>query len=149
MHKYLIPAEEIESQIEIKKSRFIVCIAPAFSVDEARRFISDVKKKHPNANHHVSSYIIGHGNSEIAHCTDDGEPSGTAGRPALAVLQGSGLGDVVAVIVRYFGGIKLGTGGLVRAYSGAVKQGLSVLPRGMKVPTYQVMMGLPTRFMNA
>jgi uncharacterized YigZ family protein len=142
MQKYLIPSEEIESEIEIKKSRFIVSMAPVFSVDEAKRFILRIKKKHPNASHHVSTYIIGHGNTEIAHCTDDGEPSGTAGRPALAVLRGSGLGDVVAVVTRYFGGTKLGTGGLVRAYSGAVKQGLSNLPRGMKVPTYQVMMVL-------
>ena len=74
--------------------------------------------------------MIGHGASTTAHCSDDGEPSGTAGRPALSVLQGSGIGDVVLVITRYFGGTKLGTGGLVRAYGDSVRNLLKVLPRG-------------------
>ena len=88
-------------------------------------------------------YLVGHGASVTAHCSDAGEPSGTAGRPALAVLQGSGLGDVVVVITRYFGGTKLGTGGLVRAYSEAMRAVLAVLPRAEKVPTCTVMVVVP------
>jgi uncharacterized YigZ family protein len=88
-------------------------------------------------------YLIGHGASVIAHCSDDGEPSGTAGRPALAVLRGSGLGDVAVVVTRYFGGTKLGTGGLVRAYSDAVREVLAVLPRAVRVPTHTLMMAVP------
>jgi len=79
----------------------------------------------------------------IAHCSDAGEPSGTAGRPALTVLQGSGLGDVIVVVTRYFGGIKLGTGGLARAYQDAVKAVLSVLPRAQKCQVHTVMIVLP------
>ncbi len=81
--------------------------------------------------------------SVTAHCTDDGEPSGTAGRPMLAVLQGSGLGDIAVVVTRYFGGTKLGTGGLVRAYGDATKAILEVLPRAEKVPTHTIMMAFP------
>lgn len=83
------------------------------------------------------------GNSVTAHCSDAGEPSGTAGRPSLAVLQGSGLGDVVVVITRYFGGTKLGTGGLVRAYSDAVRAVVNAVRRAERVPTHSVMLELP------
>ena len=80
------------------------------------------------------------------HASDDGEPAGTAGRPALAVLTGSGLGDAVVVITRYFGGTKLGKGGLVRAYSDAVRSVLSILPRAERVPTYTIMLAMPYSF---
>jgi uncharacterized YigZ family protein len=121
-------------------SRFIASAAPAFSVEQARAFIARIRAEFPDASHHVPAFLIGHGASVTAHCTDDGEPSGTAGRPALAVLQGSGLGDVVVVVTRYFGGTKLGTGGLVHAYGEAVKAVLAVLPRAEKVPTHTVML---------
>lgn len=121
-------------------SRFIAAAAPAFSVEEARAFIACIRAEFPDASHHVPAFLIGYGASVTAHCTDDGEPQGTAGRPALAVLQGSGLGDVVVVVTRYFGGTKLGTGGLVRAYSEAVKAVLGVLPRAEKIPTHTVML---------
>ena len=91
----------------------------------------------------MPAFLIGFGNSVTAHCNDDGEPSGTAGRPILAVLQGSGLGDIAVVVTRYFGGTKLGTGGLVRAYSDATKAVLAILPRAEKVPTTQCMLALP------
>ena len=133
--KRIIPAGEARVEIIVDKSRFIAAAGPAFSVEEARAFIQKMKVEFPDASHHVPVFIIGHGNSVTVHCTDDGEPSGTAGRPALAVLQGSGLGDVVLVITRYFGGIKLGTGGLVRAYSDAVREVLKVLVRAEKVAT--------------
>jgi putative IMPACT (imprinted ancient) family translation regulator len=88
---------------------------------------------------------VGGGDSIIEHCSDDGEPSGTAGRPALSVLRGSGLGDVAIVITRYFGGTQLGTGGLVRAYSEAVRMVVEAVPRAEKVPTYTVILDLPYR----
>ena len=126
----------------VVNSRFIASAAPAFSVEEARAFIAKIKAEFSDASHNVPAFVIGSGASVTAHCTDDGEPSGTAGRPALAVLQGSGLGDVVVVVTRYFGGTKLGTGGLVHAYGEAVKAVLAVLPRAEKVPTHTVMLAV-------
>jgi uncharacterized YigZ family protein len=135
MATYLIPARETQVEMRVVNSRFIATAAPAFSVEEARAFIGRIKDAFPDASHHVSAYLIGYGSSVVAHATDDGEPSGTAGRPALAVLRGSGLGDVAVVVTRYFGGTKLGTGGLVRAYGDAVREVLHVLPRARRVPT--------------
>jgi uncharacterized YigZ family protein len=135
----LVPARKIETEFTDSNSRFITNAGPAFSVVDAQRFIGKIKKKFPDASHHVPVYLIGHGASTIAHCSDDGEPSGTAGRPALAVLQGSGLGDIAMVITRYFGGTKLGTGGLVRAYSDSVRLALESLPLAKKVATTTVM----------
>jgi uncharacterized YigZ family protein len=129
--------------MRVVNSRFIATAAPAFSVEEARTFIERINSEFADATHNVPAYLIGHGASVIAHCSDDGEPSGTAGPPALAVLQGSGLGDVVVVVTRYFGGTKLGTGGLVRAYSEAVREVLSALPRALKVPTHTVRIEMP------
>ena len=96
-------------------SRFIATLAPVFSPEEARTFIAHIKKEFADASHNVPAYIIGGGNTVTEFCSDDGEPSGTSGKPALAVLRGSGLGDVAVVITRYFGGTLLGTGGLVKA----------------------------------
>ncbi len=137
--KRFIPARHVQIETIVVNSRFIADAAPAFSVEEARVFIEDVKSRYPDASHHVPAFLIGHGNSVTAHCSDDGEPSGTAGRPVLSVVQGSGLGDIVVVVTRYFGGTKLGTGGLVRAYSGAAREVLEALPRAVKIPTYTVM----------
>jgi len=135
----LIPARRLETEFIEVNSRFITSASPAFSVEEARDFIAEIKKKYPDATHHVPIYLIGHGQSTIAHSSDDGEPLGTAGRPALAVLQGSGLGDIVLVITRYFGGTKLGTGGLVKAYSDSVRLLLDELPLARKVATTTIM----------
>jgi uncharacterized YigZ family protein len=143
MDSYPIPAREVRSEITVVNSRFITSIAPAFNVDEARQFIKRIKNEFPDATHNVPAFIIGNGTSTITHCSDDGEPSGTAGRPALAVLNGSGLGDVVVVVTRYFGGTKLGTGGLVRAYGDAVRQVLGILPRAQKVPTDTIVIVVP------
>ncbi len=120
-------------------SRFISSAAPAFSVQEARGFIKKIETKYPDASHHVPLFIIGHGNSTTKHCSDNGEPSGTAGRPALAVLEGSGIGDVVVVVTRYYGGTNLGTGGLVRAYSDSVREVLNALPLARKIITTTLM----------
>jgi uncharacterized YigZ family protein len=130
-------------EIQVLNSRFIATAAPVFSIEEARAFIARIKAEFADASHNVPAYLIGHGASVMAHCHDDGEPSGTAGRPALAVLQGSGLGDVAVVVTRYFGGTKLGTGGLVRAYGDAVRAVLDILPRAEKVPTHTVLVETP------
>ena len=139
----LIPAREARVEIRVVNSRFIATAAPVFTVDEAKDFVSRVRHEFADATHNVPAYIVGHGASVVAHCSDDGEPAGTAGRPALAVLRGSGLGDVAVVVTRYFGGTKLGTGGLVRAYGDAVRAVLDVLPRAAKVPTHTVSIVAP------
>ena len=133
--RYPIPAKEWRAEIRVLNSRFIATIAPVFSVEQAKAFIEQIKREFDDASHNVPAYLVGHGASVTTHCSDDGEPSGTAGRPALAVLQGSGLGDAAVVVTRYFGGTKLGTGGLVRAYSDAVREVLDLAPRAEKVPT--------------
>jgi len=146
MKRHLIPARETRTEIEVINSRFIATAAPVFTVDEAKAFVARVRSEFADATHNVPVYLVGHGASVIAHSSDDGEPSGTAGRPALAVLRGSGLGDVAVVVTRYFGGTKLGTGGLVRAYGDAVRALLEILPRAEKVATHTVMIATPYPF---
>lgn len=109
---------------DIKKSRFICHLKRVTTEDDARQFINSIKKEHYKANHSCSAMIIGD-NSEIKRSSDDGEPSGTAGVPMLTVLEKQELTNVVAVVTRYFGGIKLGAGGLIRAYAGSVANALS------------------------
>lgn len=113
-----------QGEIIEKKSRFIANIFPVKTEQEALEKITEMKKKYYDARHNCFAYIIGD-DHEIERSSDDGEPSGTAGRPMLEVLTGQGICDVVAVVTRYFGGTLLGTGGLVRAYSGAMKEGLA------------------------
>lgn len=139
----LVPARETRKEILVSNSRFIATAGPAMSLEEARMLLTRVRGEYPDATHHVPAFIIGHGNSTVTHCQDDGEPSGTAGRPALAVLQGSGLGDIAVVVTRYFGGTKLGTGGLVRAYGDAVRGVLAILPRARKIATHILRVTIP------
>ncbi|AGE23718.1 MULTISPECIES: YigZ family protein [Geobacillus] len=113
-----------EREIVIEKSRFICYINRAETEEEAVAFIQQIKKKHWDATHNCSAYLIGE-HDQIQKANDDGEPSGTAGVPMLEVLKKKGVKDTVAVVTRYFGGIKLGAGGLVRAYSRAVSEGLN------------------------
>ena len=141
--RYPIPAKEVQTEITVVNSRFIATAGPTFSVTEAKTFIQRIKNQFSDASYNVSAYVIGHGASVTAHCNDDGEPSGTAGRPALAVLHGSGIGDISVVVTRYFGGTKLGTGGLVRAYSDAVRAVLDVLPRAERISTHTIMLESP------
>ncbi|HSR51597.1 MAG TPA: YigZ family protein [Acidobacteriota bacterium] len=141
--KKIVPARQVRHEIEVRRSRFIATLAPASSADQAKSFIGDVRSEFSDATHNVPAYLIGHGSTVTAHCNDDGEPAGTAGRPMLAVLKGSGLGDVAAVVTRYYGGVKLGTGGLVRAYSECVRQALERLPRAQKIATHRVEVDLP------
>lgn len=110
-------------EIVIEKSRFISYVQRAESEEEANAFVERIKKKHWNATHNCSAYLIGE-NDQIQKANDDGEPSGTAGVPMLETLKKKALKDVVVVVTRYFGGIKLGAGGLVRAYTQSVTEGL-------------------------
>lgn len=141
----LIPLEPVQREILVVNSRFIADLEFAGSVEQARAHLAKVRERHPTATHNVPAFIIGHGNSLITHCSDDGEPSGTAGRPALAVLQGSGLGNVSVVVTRYFGGTKLGTGGLVRAYGDAVREVLKWVRFAALLPTTTLMFVTPYR----
>lgn len=127
---YRIIIEGGEGEIVEKKSRFIATVAKVESEEEAAAFIESIKKKYWDARHNCSAFVIG-SRGELMRCSDDGEPSGTAGRPMLEVLLGEGIRNVAVVVTRYFGGILLGTGGLVRAYTQAVKEGLLHCQIGM------------------
>ena len=129
------------SEIEIKRSRFIASCARTNSEEAAREFISQIRREFPDARHHCTAFII-HQDSgpDTARSSDDGEPAGTAGNPMLKVLTESGLTNVTCIVTRYFGGTKLGTGGLVRAYSGAVQAVLedAQTVRLVTQPSYQL-----------
>ncbi|WP_432468653.1 YigZ family protein [Agarivorans sp. Z349TD_8] len=126
--RYLRPSQLVSREQEIKRSRFISIIAPVADRRQAQQQLAEIKSQHLQARHHCWAFIAGHPlDSQCLGFSDDGEPSGTAGKPMLAQLQGSGLGQILAVVVRYSGGIKLGTGGLVRAYGGGVQQALKLL----------------------
>lgn len=112
-----------ESEIIIQKSRFLTYVSRAETEQQAQDFINNIKEKHKSANHNCSAYIIGE-HDNIQKANDDGEPSGTAGVPMLEVLKKQGLQDTVVVVTRYFGGIKLGGGGLIRAYGKATTEGI-------------------------
>lgn len=140
---YLVPLAEIRREQTVVNSRFIATLAPAFSIEEARSFIARIKKEFADATHNVPAYIIGGGNTVAEYFSDDGEPSGTAGKPALTVLRGSGLGDVALVITRYFGGTLLGTGGLVKAYTEAAQSVVNAVERGERVPVHVAMAAIP------
>lgn len=135
MDAYDIPAELFSYSEETKKSRFITLLAHTDGVEAARAFVQQVKQQHPTARHHCWAFVAGApDDSQQLGFSDDGEPSGTAGKPMLAQLMGNNIGEVTAVVVRYYGGIMLGTGGLVKAYGGGVQQALRLLPRTIKVP---------------
>ena len=120
---YKIVLEGGEGEYVEKKSRFIATVQPVETEEEAVAFIESMKKKYWDARHNCSAFVLGSKN-EITRCSDDGEPSGTAGRPMLEVLLGQEVTNVAVVVTRYFGGVLLGTGGLVRAYTKAVQEGL-------------------------
>jgi len=119
-----------QGEYEEKKSRFIATVRSVQTEEEAVSFIEEMKKKYWDARHNCSAFCIG-SRGELTRCSDDGEPSGTAGRPMLEVLLGSGVRNVAVVVTRYFGGVLLGTGGLVRAYTQAVKEGLAACEIGI------------------
>jgi len=134
MPSYNVPANALDNEEVIKNSQFISRVRNVNTAEAAKAFIKQMKQRYPDASHHCWAYIIGNPNSTtLIGCSDDGEPSGTAGKPMLHVLQHSAVGDIVVVCTRYFGGTKLGTGGLARAYAGGVKLALEKLELKEKV----------------
>ena len=135
MQPYSVPAEPVIFSEEIKKSRFITLLARTEGVEAAKAFIQEIRNQHPAARHHCWAFVAGApDDSQQLGFSDDGEPAGTAGKPILSQLMGSGIGEITAVVVRYYGGIMLGTGGLVKAYGGGVQQALKQLVVQQKVP---------------
>lgn len=127
---YPVPSGYLERETEVKKSRFIARVYPVGSRDEVRERVAEANRDYPDARHVCWGYQIGRpGSAAEAAMNDDGEPSGTAGKPILNVIQHKDMGDVLVIVVRYFGGIKLGAGGLVRAYAGAAESVLSEVGR--------------------
>jgi uncharacterized YigZ family protein len=120
---YQIAVNEVEYETVVNRSRFICYLSPCTSIAEAKAQVKRLQLEHPQASHHCYAFLTKAANDSLGYgYSDDGEPSGTAGKPMLAVLQGSSIGEVCAVVVRYFGGTKLGTGGLQRAYADSVRQ---------------------------
>ena len=144
--RYLIPAGESHIELQVRNSRFIGRAAYTPSVAAAKAFVDRVKQEEQNHTHAVYAFAVGYGASVTHGLSDAGEPSGTAGRPALAVVKGSDVGDVTVVIVRYFGGTKLGTGGLVKAYTEAAQLALAELPLTEKVERETVEFVVPYSF---
>lgn len=145
---YLIPAAPVIFEEEIKKSLFITYLAHTPNVAAAKTFVDEIKKKHADARHNCWGFVAGRPeNSMMWGFSDDGEPSGTAGKPILAQLSGSGVGEVSAVVTRYYGGIRLGTGGLVKAYGGGVQQALKLLQTIEKKITTLIKLQLDYGFM--
>lgn len=134
MPSYQVPAAPVDVEEVIKNSQFITRVRNVASAEAAKAFIKQLNQEFPDATHHCWAYIVGNpNNTTLLGCSDDGEPSGTAGKPMLNVLQHSGIGDIVAVCTRFYGGTKLGTGGLTRAYGGGVKLALESIELKDKV----------------
>lgn len=134
MSGYLVPKAPLQVEEQIKGSRFITRIENVDTVEKARAFLKNLREQEPDATHHCWAYIVGNPQSTtLIGCSDDGEPSGTAGKPMLNILQHSGVGDLIAVCTRYYGGTKLGTGGLARAYGGGVKLAMEQLQTESKI----------------
>ncbi len=139
---YYIPAKLVQVETEVKKSRFIARVDTVKSREQAMNFLGKAKNDYPDARHHCWAYLIGNPQSASnAAMNDDGEPAGTAGKPILNVIQHKCIGDVMVVVIRYFGGTKLGAGGLTRAYSGATEAALSQAPLEEKIPMIKIRLG--------
>ncbi|NVK24041.1 MAG: YigZ family protein [Gammaproteobacteria bacterium] len=136
--------EKVEHTLEVKKSQFITWVMPITSKQQAKEYIQQAKAQYPDARHHCWAYVMGDNpNSMTAAMSDDGEPSGTAGKPMLNVLQHKPVSNVMAIVIRYFGGVKLGAGGLVRAYSQAVEQGFSLAELSEIIPMVDMDVSVP------
>lgn len=143
MSGYRIPTRPVRIENEVSRSRFIASLNYTPTVDEARSFIASIRAEMPDANHHVYAFKVGFGSTVTEGLSDDGEPTGTAGPPVLAVLRGAEVGDVALVVTRYFGGTKLGTGGLVRAYGDAARAALAAVTTVEKIARRQLGLTLP------
>ncbi|WP_328594730.1 YigZ family protein [Alcanivorax sediminis] len=134
MNGYAVPAGPVDREIIINKSRFISWLRPVADRDAAMAVVEEARQLYPDATHHCYAYLLGNPSSAQAAMNDDGEPSGTAGKPIFNVIQHKGLSDVLVVVIRYFGGVKLGAGGLVRAYAAAAEAVLAEVERVEHVP---------------
>lgn len=143
---YLAPTVQNYIELKIKNSRFIGTAGPALSVESAKESIISVSQKFPGASHHCYAFSIDFGSSATQGLSDDGEPSGTAGLPMLTVVNGAGVSDIFVVASRYFGGVKLGMGGLVRAYSETAKSVLGILKTEVKYDTSLIRIVLPYKY---
>ena len=133
---YKVPENLLENHYEVKRSKFITRVAYAETREQAMTLLDQAVADYPDARHHCWAYQLGNPQQPISlACNDDGEPSGTAGKPMLNVLQHSDLGNIMVIVIRYFGGIKLGAGGLVRAYSSAVQEAVAKLDTRLYIPT--------------
>ncbi len=133
-NRYRIPKQGLHRiSITVENSQFIASILNASSVENAKTALAQIRSEMPDASHHVYAFRVGYGNSVIEGMSDDGEPSGTAGPPVLTTLRGADIGDILVVVTRYFGGTKLGTGGLVRAYTDATRTALKTLSTEEKI----------------
>ncbi len=141
--RYFIPDGRAQTELVVRRSRFISRATYTPSVEAAKTFIAEIRHTYPDASHHVYAFAVGYGASVTNGMTDDGEPAGTAGKPTLAVVKGCGLGDVAVVTTRYFGGTKLGTGGLVKAYTESAQLVLAKIPRIEKIEKETVTFTLP------
>ncbi|PLA74650.1 YigZ family protein [Hydrogenovibrio sp. SC-1] len=141
---YLEPVNAVVEETEIKKSRFIAYAKKVVSRQQAMEYVSELRVAYPDARHVCWGYVIGDpNNSTNSGCNDDGEPSGTAGKPILSQIHYSNIGNVVVVIVRYFGGIRLGAGGLVRAYRESAQKGLKALQTEDYIPKLELSLDCP------
>jgi uncharacterized YigZ family protein len=137
--RYPVPAAVHRIEQVVDRSRFICTLARASTAEEAQVFIKSMNAEFPNATHNCWAYVLGPpGSTDRIGMSDDGEPHGTAGRPMLTVLMHCGIGEIVAVVTRYYGGTNLGTGGLVKAYGGAVQEALVQLPTQLRVDAVTV-----------
>jgi uncharacterized YigZ family protein len=142
--RYPVPAAPVRVEDRIEHSRFIATLARAETVADAKAVLAAVRSEFPDATHHCFAYAIGPpGSTDAVASADDGEPAGTVGRPMLGVLLNSGLGDVMVVVTRYFGGVKLGKGGLVRAYRGSVQHALREVTTRERVDVVELVMVVP------
>jgi len=140
---YPVPAGYLERETEVRKSRFIARVAPVGSRDEVKDWLGKARRDHPDARHICWAFQIGRpGSANEAAMNDDGEPSGTAGKPILNVIQHKDMGDILVMVIRYFGGIKLGAGGLVRPYAGATEKVLSAVERVVQRPMIDAQVSL-------
>lgn len=140
---YPVPAGEASAEQTVQRSRFLALAFPVTDRDQANSALGRIRTLHHKATHHCSALLLGHPLHGEGWSSDDGEPSGSAGAPMLKEIRGAGLGDVMVVCVRWFGGVKLGTGGLVRAYGETTRLALGDLPRGQRVLTATVGVRLP------
>ena len=146
---YHVPGGTATAERTIRKSRFVATVGRAKTAEAAREFVERVKKLHSAAAHNCHAFVACAPGGTVTGFGDDGEVSGTAGRPMLALLEHGGVGEIAAVVSRYFGGVKLGTGGLVRAYSGCLADALSELPVREQVPVRSGRVVFPPAFENS